>query len=69
MWRTHKYSETQLLLMKKREKNTVEQELTELGSLSLKIKRCWLRFIRKTIYITLHCMLKGPPSPQLYMRE
>jgi hypothetical protein len=39
------------------------------GSLSLKRKRCWLWFIQKKLYITLHCMLERPPSPQLYMRE
>jgi hypothetical protein len=69
MQRAQKYSETQLLLMNKREKNIVEQKLVEWGSLSLKRKRCWLRFIRNKLYITLHCMLKGPPSPELYMRE
>ena len=68
MWRTQKYSETQLLLMNKRVKNTVEQKLEKWGSLSLKRKRCWLHFIRNKLYITLHFMLKGPPSPQLYMR-
>jgi hypothetical protein len=47
----------------------LEHKLAEWGSLSLKRKRCWLRFIHNKIYITLHCMLKGPPSPQLYMRE
>ena len=66
---TQKYSETQLLLMNKREKNIVEQKLAEWGSLSLKRKRCWLRFIRNKIYITLHCLIKGPLLPQLYMRE
>ena len=66
---THKYSETQLLLMNKRDKNIVEKKQAEWGILSLKRKICWLCFIRNKIYKTLHCMLKVPPSPQLYMRE
>ena len=65
--RTQKYSETQLLLLNKIE-NIIENKLENWGSLSLKRKRCWLCFIHKKFYITLHCMLKGPPSPQLYMR-
>jgi hypothetical protein len=25
--------------------------------------------LTRMVVITLHCMLKGPPSPQLYMKE